>query len=177
MRVRSMSRMANSVSADDQRAGNVVEAQHHRRAVGAGAAPAAAGPPGQHEAGAGVGLVDDVGGQRRQAVALGGQRGAHAGVGTARRRRRAAAAALELAGTTCAVRQVFGQPVPHLRRGHREGGDRRDFGGRRARVAPRCVNATSRVSSAKICSGVPIARLSSVGSTEPSIEFSIGTHA
>ncbi len=39
------------------------------------------------------------------------------------------------------------------------------------------VNATSRVSSAKICSSEPVARLSSVGSTDPSIEFSIGTHA
>ena len=39
------------------------------------------------------------------------------------------------------------------------------------------VNDTSRVSSAKICSGVPVARLSSVGSTDPSIEFSIGTQA
>ena len=39
------------------------------------------------------------------------------------------------------------------------------------------VNATSRVSSAKICNGDPVARLSSVGSTDPSIEFSIGTHA
>jgi hypothetical protein len=36
---------------------------------------------------------------------------------------------------------------------------------------------TSRVSSAKICSGVPVARLSSVDSTDPSIEFSIGTQA
>ena len=39
------------------------------------------------------------------------------------------------------------------------------------------VKATSRVSSAKICSGRPVARLSSVGSTDPSIEFSIGTQA
>ena len=39
------------------------------------------------------------------------------------------------------------------------------------------LNATSSVSSAKICSGVPIARLSSVGMIEPSIEFSMGTHA
>src|SRR6185436_15887556 len=39
------------------------------------------------------------------------------------------------------------------------------------------VNAMSRVYSAKICSGDPVARLSSVGSTDPSIEFSMGTHA
>ncbi|OBG83676.1 hypothetical protein A5698_06240 [Mycobacterium sp. E136] len=39
------------------------------------------------------------------------------------------------------------------------------------------VNDTSSVSSAKICSGVPVASPSSVGSTEPSIEFSIGTQA
>ena len=39
------------------------------------------------------------------------------------------------------------------------------------------VNAMSRVNSAKICNGEPFARLSSVGSTEPSIEFSIGTQA
>jgi hypothetical protein len=39
------------------------------------------------------------------------------------------------------------------------------------------LNDTARVSSAKICSGAPTARLSSVGSTEPSMEFSIGTHA
>ena len=39
------------------------------------------------------------------------------------------------------------------------------------------LKATSSVSSAKICSGVPIARLSSVGMIEPSIEFSIGTQA
>ena len=39
------------------------------------------------------------------------------------------------------------------------------------------LKATSSVSSAKICSGVPIARPSSVGMIEPSIEFSIGTQA
>ena len=39
------------------------------------------------------------------------------------------------------------------------------------------LKATSRVSSAKICSGDPPARLSSVGSTVPSMEFSIGTQA
>src|SRR3954452_13919348 len=39
------------------------------------------------------------------------------------------------------------------------------------------VNATSSVSSAKTWSSGPVARLSSVGSTDPSIEFSIGTHA
>ena len=88
-----------------------------------------------------------------------------------------AAAAFELAGTTCAFGQVLGQPVPHLRGRDRKGRDRLDIGGRRARRATTMVNATSRVSSAKICSGVPVARLSSVGSTDPSIEFSIGTHA
>ena len=46
-----------------------------------------------------------------------------------------------------------------------------------ARGPTAIVNATSRVSSAKICSGVPVATLSSVGSTDPSIEFSIGTQA
>jgi len=39
------------------------------------------------------------------------------------------------------------------------------------------LKATSSVSSANPCSGVPIVRLSSVGVTEPSIEFSIGTQA
>jgi len=39
------------------------------------------------------------------------------------------------------------------------------------------VNAMSSVVSAKIWTGAPVATLSSVGSTEPSIEFSIGTHA
>ena len=39
------------------------------------------------------------------------------------------------------------------------------------------LKATSSVSSANTCSGVPIARLSRVGVTEPSIEFSIGTQA
>ncbi|PQM44438.1 hypothetical protein C1Y40_05405 [Mycobacterium talmoniae] len=38
-------------------------------------------------------------------------------------------------------------------------------------------NTTSSVVSANTCSGEPIARLSRVGSTPPSIEFSIGTHA
>ena len=35
----------------------------------------------------------------------------------------------------------------------------------------------SRVYSAKICNGEPVARLSNVGRTDPSIEFSIGTQA
>lgn len=39
------------------------------------------------------------------------------------------------------------------------------------------LNATSSVSSANTCSGVPAARLSSVGITEPSMEFSMGTQA
>ena len=39
------------------------------------------------------------------------------------------------------------------------------------------LNATSSVNSAKTCSGEPMARLSRVGSTDPSIEFSIGTQA
>lgn len=39
------------------------------------------------------------------------------------------------------------------------------------------LNATSSVVSAKTCSGEPMAKLSRVGVTEPSIEFSIGTHA
>ncbi|CAM5742687.1 hypothetical protein MAUB1S_03549 [Mycolicibacterium aubagnense] len=39
------------------------------------------------------------------------------------------------------------------------------------------LNATSSVCSAKICTPLPDDRLSMVGSTEPSIEFSIGTHA
>ena len=39
------------------------------------------------------------------------------------------------------------------------------------------LNATSSVVSANTCSGEPMARLSRVGVTEPSIEFSIGTHA
>ncbi|CAG7406076.1 hypothetical protein PICSAR7_04567 [Mycobacterium avium subsp. paratuberculosis] len=39
------------------------------------------------------------------------------------------------------------------------------------------LNATSSVVSANTCSGEPIARLSRVGVTEPSMEFSIGTHA
>ena len=39
------------------------------------------------------------------------------------------------------------------------------------------LNATFSVVSAKICSGDPIAKVSNVGVTEPSIEFSIGTHA
>ena len=39
------------------------------------------------------------------------------------------------------------------------------------------MKATSRVSSAKICNRVSVARLSRVGSTDPSIEFSIGTRA
>ena len=39
------------------------------------------------------------------------------------------------------------------------------------------LNATSNVCSAKICNGDPVARPSSVGNTDPSIEFSIGTQA
>ena len=39
------------------------------------------------------------------------------------------------------------------------------------------LNATSSVVSANTCSRDPMARLSNVGVTDPSIEFSIGTHA
>ena len=39
------------------------------------------------------------------------------------------------------------------------------------------LNATSSVSSANNRSGAPVARLSSVGTIDPSMEFSIGTHA
>ncbi len=39
------------------------------------------------------------------------------------------------------------------------------------------LNATSKVVSANTCSGEPMARLSRVGVTDPSIEFSIGTQA
>ena len=39
------------------------------------------------------------------------------------------------------------------------------------------LNVTSSVVSAYTCSGDPLARLSRVGDTDPSIEFSIGTHA
>ncbi|COY63987.1 Uncharacterised protein [Mycobacterium tuberculosis] len=39
------------------------------------------------------------------------------------------------------------------------------------------LNVTSSVVSANTCRRTPMARLSKVGSTEPSIEFSIGTHA
>ena len=39
------------------------------------------------------------------------------------------------------------------------------------------LNVTSSVVSAYTCSGEPMAKLSKVGDTDPSIEFSIGTHA
>ncbi|CNI12594.1 Uncharacterised protein [Mycobacterium tuberculosis] len=39
------------------------------------------------------------------------------------------------------------------------------------------LNVTSNVVSAYTCNGDPMARLSRVGDTDPSIEFSIGTHA
>ena len=119
-----------------QRAGDVVEAQHYRGAVGSGAARRRSRLPGQHEPGARVRLVDDVGGQRRQAVAFGRQRRAHAGVGApvgdvVRGRR------VRVGRHHLRVRQVFGQPMPHLRRGHREGRDRLDVGGRACPVARR----------------------------------------
>ena len=39
------------------------------------------------------------------------------------------------------------------------------------------LNAMSSVVSAKTCRGEPMAKLSKVAITDPSIEFSIGTHA
>ena len=87
-----------------------------------------------------------------------------------------AAAALELAGTNCA----FGMfTASQLRTCAPATGNAATVCTSAATVrhAPRSKNATSRVSSAKICSSGPVARLSSVGSTDPSIEFSIGTQA
>jgi hypothetical protein len=53
--------------------------------------------------------------------------------------------------------------------GHREGSQGADISA--------ALNVTSSVVSANTCTGEPMARLSRVGITEPSIEFSIGTHA
>ena len=74
------------------------------------------------------------------------------------------------------VRQVGGQPLPHLRRRHREGRQRAHVAALRPGLTT-MLNATSSVVSANTCRGEPMARLSSVGITDPSIEFSIGTQA
>ena len=87
-----------------------------------------------------------------------------------------AAAALEFAGTVRASGKVFGQPSLHLCRRDGKGCDGLDVRSLRARRTA-MLKATSRVCSAKICSGVPAARLSIVGTTEPSMEFSIGAQA
>ena len=72
--------------------------------------------------------------------------------------------------------QMGGEPLPHLRRGHREGRQRAHVGGAAAGLTT-MLNATSSVVSANTCSGEPMARLSNVGASDPSIEFSIGTQA
>ena len=85
---------------------------------------------------------------------------------------------MELAGTTCAVGQMLGQPAAApARRATGNAATVVHIGAVAVPAATAMVNATSSVSSAKICSGEPVARLSSVGSTDPSIEFSIGTQA
>ncbi len=131
----------------------------------------------QDEAGAGVGLVDHAVGQGRQAP-----NARRPAARSPRRRPRPsatcrAASALEIRRPQFGAGQIGGQPLPHLCGGHREGRQRANVVERLRPGLTTMLNATSSVVSAKICSGDPIARLSSVGITEPSIEFSIGTHA
>ncbi len=105
-----------------QRPGGVVDAQHHRGAVGTGPGRRRPRRPDEDEPGPRVGFVDDTVGQRRQPVALRGQRGAHTGVGTTGGhvlgRGRVGVGRHDLGR-----RQVLGQPCAHL--GGRNG-ERRD---------------------------------------------------
>ena len=106
-----------------QRAGNILQPQHHRRPVGAGASRRGCRRAGQHEAGARVGFVDDVGRQHGEAVTFGRQRRAHGGVGATvgdvMRGRR-----VGVGGHQLRLGQVGRQPVPHLGGRDREGGHR-----------------------------------------------------
>ena len=159
--------------------GHVVEPQHHRRAVGAGARRRRPGPARPARSGCGRSARRR---RRRRASPVrsrcGGQRRADRRRRPGRRRRRCAAVGVGV-GRHAARRcgQIGGQPAPHLRGGHRERGHGRHVGGRGARLDDDAERHVERelgedLQRRRRSPGCPVS-----GSTEPSIEFSIGTQA
>ena len=131
IRVRSMSRMANSVIAATSAPGTLSSrrtTEVRSAPVGAGGGP---GGPTSTKRVRAFGSSTTPLGERREIPPLRRQRGAHRRVG-APAATSCAAAAFELAGTTRASGRFVGQPLPNLRGGDRKRRDGRDLCGRDA---------------------------------------------
>ena len=177
MRVSEMPRTANSLQQRQQRAGAVADDRDQRGLVVARRRGQRPRRGDQHEPGDRARAVGDVVDQRRQAVALGGDRRADGGVelpgGDRRGGRRGGGDAGSGATPGSARRShpaVCARACGWLAT-DRTSDERRCPAGRRA------TNATSRKTSRVITSGSPSASPSIVAGTEPSTEFSSGTSA
>ena len=161
MRVRSIPRIPNSVSAATSAPG----ALSSRSTTDVRSAPvraAAARAADQDETGAGVGFVDDAVGQGRKPALV----WRRARCSPRRRRARRRPAARQRHWSSPAPRRRWADARPATAApAPRPPGTRRPCGCRPAAVpgATTMLNATSRVSSANTCSGEPVARPSRVG--------------